>query len=93
MQVQQQQPISYKIPQWGTMVQQEQGFIVNKQVGQLVRKDPHRAQYTVSQIRPAKLQVVTTQSTMRHVQSPVERGKKIVANAMKEQKIFKKFGV
>ena len=40
MQVQQQQPISYKIPQWGTMVEQEQGFIVNKQVGQLVRKNP-----------------------------------------------------
>ena len=47
----------------------------------------------MSQIRPAQLQAVTTQSTMRHIQSPVERGKKIVANAMKEQKIFKKFGV
>ena len=32
---QQQQPISYKIPQLGTVVAQEQNFVVNDQGGQI----------------------------------------------------------
>merc|ERR1719278_922290 len=53
-QQQQQQPISYKIPQLGTVVSQDQGFVVNEQAGQLVREqEPQRVQYTVSQPRPA----------------------------------------
>merc|ERR1740137_482994 len=84
----QQQPISYKIPQLGTVVQQEQGFVVNESAGQLGREEPHRVQYTVSQARPTQLQAVTAQSTVRHVQSPAERKKDIVAQAMQEQKIF-----
>ena len=86
---QQQQPISYKIPQLGTVVQQEQGFVVNEQAGQLVREqEPQRVQYTVSQPRPAQLQTVASQSTVRHVQSPAERKKDIVAQAIQEQNIF-----
>ena len=34
-QQQQQQPISYKIPQLGTVVTQDQGFVVNEQAGQI----------------------------------------------------------
>ena len=86
-QQQQQQPISYKIPQLGTVVQQDQGFVVNEQAGQLVREEA-RVGYTVSQARPAQLQTVTAQSTVRHVQSPAERKKDIVAQAMQEQKIL-----
>lgn len=34
----QQQPISYKIPQLGTVVAQEQNFVVNDQGGQISRQ-------------------------------------------------------
>ena len=37
----QQQPISYKIPQLGTVVApQEQNFVVNDQGGQITREEP-----------------------------------------------------
>jgi hypothetical protein len=35
---QQQQPISYKIPQLGTVIAQDQTFVVNDQGGQLARQ-------------------------------------------------------
>ena len=41
-QQQQQQPISYKIPQLGT-AEVDQGFVVNEQVGQIGRTNNHTA--------------------------------------------------
>ena len=37
----QQQPISYKIPQLGTVIAQDQTFVVNDQGGQLARQQQH----------------------------------------------------
>ena len=83
---QQQQPISYMIPQLGTGVQQGQEFVVNEQTEQLGREEPHMVQYTVSQTRPSQLQAIPDQSTVWHEQSSAQRNKDIVAQAMQEQK-------
>ena len=94
---QQQQPISYKIPQIGAaVVQQQNQFVVNNQSS--ARSD-QRVQYVASTsantiIKPAAGAVAgravasTTATTVKHVQSPAERKKDIVAQAMQEQKIF-----
>ena len=49
-----QQLINYKIPQLGNVMQQEQGFVVNKQAGQLVKEKPHRVQYRANRIYSRK---------------------------------------
>ena len=79
---QQQQPISYKIPQ----LVQNQSFVVGEQSSGGVSRAEARVQYTVSQAgtRPQ----AATHTTVRHIQSPAERKKDIVAQAMQEQKIF-----
>ena len=77
---QQQQPISYKIPQ----LVQNQSFVVGEQPG--ASRSEARVQYTVSQA--ASRPQPATHTTVRHVQSPAERKKDIVAQAMQEQKIF-----
>jgi len=87
---QQQQPISYKIPQVGAAVVQNQSFVLPEassgQASSRTEAQVHRVQYTVSQAgaRPGP----ATHTTVRHVQSPAERKKDIVAQAMQEQKIF-----
>ena len=89
-QQQQQQPISYKIPQLGAVsVPQNQSFVSanNDQRGGA----GGNVQYSVSSAarQPAvAAAVATSNTTVRHVQSPAERKKDIVAQAMQEQKIF-----
>ena len=86
---QQQQPISYKIPQLGSAVVQNQSFVLSEpRSGEASsRAESGRVQYTVSQAGTGRAQAATP-ATVRHVQSPAERKKDIVAQAMQEQKIF-----
>ena len=81
---QQQQPISYKLPQLGSAVVQQPGQTFVSQAAA-----SSGGQQYGSQARPAS-QTTTAQSSSqpRHVQSPAERKKDIVAQAMQEQKIF-----
>lgn len=83
---QQQQPISYKIPQLGTVVHsQEQNFVVNDQGGQIRQTAASTHQ---TEPEPVVQQATVVQSIARQVQSPAERRKDIVAQAMQEQKIY-----
>jgi len=83
---QQQQPISYKIPQLGTVVHsQEQNFVVNDQGGQIRQTAASTHQ---TEPEPVVQQATAVQSIARQVQSPAERRKDIVAQAMQEQKIY-----
>ena len=45
----QQQPISYKIPQLGTVIAQDQTFVVNDQGGQLARQQQQQQQHQQQQ--------------------------------------------
>lgn len=93
-QQQQQQPISYKIPQLGTTVVAQDQFVVNEQAGQISRSNNHSSSShspaTATSSRPTnpQLQAAHIQQPVRHIQSPAERKKDIVAQAMQEQKIF-----
>lgn len=97
---QQQQPISYKIPQLGAAVvnpQQNQSFVVSDHNS--VSRAEQRVQYTAATAAAATSVAAAARQTSaaattaatsatRHVQSPAERKKDIVAQAMQEQKIF-----
>lgn len=83
----QQQPISYKIPQLGTVVSQEQNFVVNDQGGQ-IRQNPTPVSSHQGLTEAEQIHQSSAQSLSRQIQSPAERRKDIVAQAMQEQKIF-----